>query len=221
MRRDFHEQYDGCEVPEIISEIPSEQEPLTYRDAWLDSSSICILTLDPKRPNLFHQEIREAISYLSSLRCCPDFVAIVKSVLLESLKRLNQLPRTDPFWKNTNLRPTTPKLSSYCSDVLTQHPEDVLALLTQAVLGVAHASVFETQCWVRLFKLQAVGIETVAFAAMLLEVEGAPSATEFAVFLTETNTGDDVNQAILKAIVNGGKFLAGWGRSVAAIASLA
>ena len=71
MRRDFHEQYDGCEVPEIISEIPSEQELLTYRDAWLDGSSICILTLDPKRPNLFHQEIREAISYLSSLRCCP------------------------------------------------------------------------------------------------------------------------------------------------------
>ena len=145
---------------------------------------------------------------------------LVKNTLLESLKRLNQLPRTNPFWKNTNLRPTIPKLGVYCSDVLTQHPDDVLALLTQAVLGVAHAR-FETQCWVRLFKLQAVGTETVAFAAMLVEVEGTPSIAEFAVFLSETNTADDLKQTIRVAIANGGNFLAGWGRSVAAIASLA
>lgn len=208
-------------MPEITREIPSEQELLAYRDAWLDGSSISILTLGPKCANQFHQEIREAISYLSSLRCCPNFVALVKDVLLESLKRLNQLPRTNPFWKNTNLRPTIPKLGSYCSDVLIQHPDDLLALLTQAVLGIAHAGEFETQHWVRLFKLQAVGIETVAFAAMVLEVEGAPSIAEFTMFLTETNTADEVKQIIRAAIVNGGDFFAGWGRSVAATAPLA
>ena len=74
--------------------------------------------------------------YVSQYPGCELFCAKASASIFECLCQLNHLPRTDPFWTNTNRRPTLYKLNDYCRLVLENNPQDTLALWTMAALAV-------------------------------------------------------------------------------------
>ncbi len=48
--------------------------------------------------------------------------------ILNSLYRLNDFPRENKFWHNTNNKPTIYKLDEFCQLKLSENPNDILAL---------------------------------------------------------------------------------------------
>ncbi len=71
---------------------------------------------------------------------CNRLIKKAGESIFASLQRLNQLERTDPFWHDTNRRPTVYKLSQFCDVVLKETPGDVLALWTHLALDVVWGS---------------------------------------------------------------------------------
>ncbi len=55
----------------------------------------------------------EALDILSKLPLCQRFHSTGHGSLLGESQRLNRLPRSDPFWHNTNRRPTLFKLGDF------------------------------------------------------------------------------------------------------------
>ncbi|MEE6261929.1 hypothetical protein [Plantactinospora sonchi] len=68
----------------------------------------------------------------------PDFVARLVRAVETVVRDLDALPRTDPFWANTNGRATWHKVSRYCEERLARDPGDQAArwtLLAQDLEG--------------------------------------------------------------------------------------
>jgi hypothetical protein len=93
-------------VPETKTQLPSDQELRSYLDEWLKTSAVSLLADYPEDRKNYHPEVVEALSYLSSSGSRSKFLTTVNNSIFQSLQRLNQLPRSDPFWYNTNCRPT-------------------------------------------------------------------------------------------------------------------
>jgi hypothetical protein len=206
-------------VPEIKKEVPSDQELAAYLNESLADSSFSLLADYPQRQNHYHPEVVEALSYLSSWKRSSEFLATFKDSIFQSAQRLNKLPRTDPFWHNTNLRPTVFKLTAFCERILSTEPNDTLALLTISAMTIFHTSDFQRGRWTQLHALNAVSPQLIVFAAMLLEVSGADDRNEFSEFINSTGTSAAVTPLLNEIANHGGKLLSDWSLSV--IASLA
>jgi hypothetical protein len=141
-------------VPEIKNEVPSDQELAAYLDESLEGSSFSLLIHYPENQRQYHPEVAEALCYLSSFQQSSELLATFRNSLFQSLLRLNHLPRTDPFWNNTNLRPTLSKLTEFCERVLSAEPNDVLSLLTISVMTVFHTGEFQRGRWAQLNALK-------------------------------------------------------------------
>ena len=203
-------------MPEIKNEVPSDRELAAYLDESLKRSSFSLLIDYPESLKPFGPEFVEAMSYLWSYQHSAEFLATFKNSIFQSLQRLNQLPRTDPFWHNTNLRPTVPKVAEFCEKILFTQPDDVLSLLTISAMTIFHTSEFERGRWKELHALNAVSLEMIVFAAMLLEIAGADDRREFSEFINATDTRAAVMPLIEEVASHGGKLLSEWSRSVMA-----
>lgn len=208
-------------MPEIANEVPSESELRAYLTEWLDGSAgIAMLSTYPTKGNGYHLEVVEGLAYLWAHPLREAFLERSYASLLEALKRLNGLPRDDAFWRNTNCRPTVFKLGEFGDSVLREAPDDELTLLTRAFLDVAFVGEFHPDLWAHLYRLDAVGLRFVAYAAMLLEIAGAPDADGFAAFAQATESVQEVIVIVREVETDAGKILAEWARRVlAAIAS--
>ena len=201
-------------MPEIRSEIPTDKELATYLDESLESSSISLLSDYPDNQRHYHPELVEALAYLSSRRISAEFLSGLKNSMLLSLQRLNQVPRTDPFWKNTNLRPTVFKLTEFCERKLDGDPDDVPSLLTITAMIIFHTGEFQRGRWTELLSLETVSPEWIVFAAMLLEVCGADDSSEFAEFVNSSGMRATITSLLLEIGKNGGGFLSRWSHNV-------
>jgi hypothetical protein len=197
-------------VPEIKNEIPSDVELRAYLDESQEGWSFSMLLQFPKHQVHYRPEVVEALGFLKSHSICNYFLDSAYNTLYEALKRLNRLSRDDPFWKNTNRRPTIFKLTEYSDRVLSASPNDSLSILTRATLDVAFVGEFHPDTWTTLFRLNVVDLEFVMFAAMLLEISGAPDADGFASFIVETATPTKARQLLWGIAIDGGKILADW-----------
>jgi hypothetical protein len=71
------------------------------------------------------QYIARNIGYVRDQPCRdPEFRLRLYESLVAGLIRLNNLPPDDPFWVNTNGRPTVFKLPEYFARVFSESPED-------------------------------------------------------------------------------------------------
>jgi len=71
------------------------------------------------------QYIARNLDYVRDSTCRdPEFRLRLYESLVAGLIQLNTLPPDDPFWVNTNRRPTVYKLSDYFAGVLSESPED-------------------------------------------------------------------------------------------------
>lgn len=179
-----------------------------------------MLSTYPTKGNSYHPEVVEGLAYLWAHPLRKAFLERSFASLLDALRRLNGLPRDDPFWRNTNRRPTVFKLAEFGNRVLLKAPDDELTLLTRAFLDVASIGEFHPDLWVHLYRIEAVDVRFVAYAAMLLEITGAPDADEFAAFAQGTENVQEVIAILRDVQAEAGKILAEWARRVLAAIEL-
>jgi hypothetical protein len=100
-------------MPEIRNEFPTDDELREY-----------LLASFPALGNDFSYQVPEYVTrnsrYAAELLLLPsvgfgEFWHRAAQAVFRSLQRLNELPRDDSFWNNTNRRPTLFKLHDYCA----------------------------------------------------------------------------------------------------------
>jgi hypothetical protein len=85
----------------------------------------------------------------------PGFLDKLRRALVGALIRLDALPRTHSFWKDTNKRPTLGKLQDFSLLLLKLDPGDTTALWTLVALGLYGGWKHIGQAWLE--RLQALG----------------------------------------------------------------
>ena len=130
--------------------------------------------------------------------------------MVASMRRLNSLPRTDPFWHNTNLRPTMFKLWEFCSLVLSKEPDDLPSLWSLAVLHTLERGYFEVPIWTRLAAVEAAWFA----AALLMGATFEGTAERFVLFVRATGQEDPVMRILDRDRGFGGPWMAEWGGNV-------
>jgi len=111
-------------MPELKNETPTDSE---LREYFLEHFSSTVEGEMYAPPNRGVPELTAG---------CNRLIKKAGESIFASLQRLNQLERTDPFWRGTNRRPTVYKLIEFCDVVLKENAGDVLALWTQLALEV-------------------------------------------------------------------------------------
>ena len=164
-------------MPELLHEIPSDQELQAYCDEHFQKS-VLFLT----RGSL----PGAAIASLGALGC-DEFGRFAMSSIFKSLRRLNQLPRTDPLWANTNNRPTIYKVSEFCEQILARDPDDFLSLWTLGCMDVWFGGN--------------------RFGQRYQIPSGIDTARQFAEFLLESNAVADASSTLAKFREQGGAFV--------------
>ena len=146
-------------MPELKNEIPTEQELYHYfMEHW---SPLTEPVVQVEGDNLSE-------AYRLG---CDRLLRRVGECIFESLQRLNQLPRTDLFWRNTNKRPTIFKLSEFGKNELERNAGDRRALWLLASLDVFHgATNFGREHWKKLRELGDFDVSWAVLAGLWSEV---------------------------------------------------
>ena len=150
-------------------------------------------------------------AYASEYPGCESFCKKAIASIFESLCQLNRLARSDPFWTDTNRRPTLHTLDSYCGLMLQANPQDVLALWTMAALDVSRgADGFGYRHWKALYDLGHLDVAWPICAALL---QGGPAGISDTALATLLWTIDAVEAArpLLQAHAgSAGPHTSGW-----------
>jgi hypothetical protein len=135
--------------------------------------------------------------------------------ILSSLRRLNELPRTDPFWENTNRRPTVYKLHDFCNRLLRDNPQDVLALWTIASLNLLWGvDELSQDQWKRLHDIGNFDVSWVVHAGLFSYLNAGIEADDLAKLLIDMN-GVEESKPLLHAFSKSeADLVADWGKKV-------
>src|SRR6266511_3203558 len=99
-----------------------------------------------------------------------ELYARMQGAIVDGLRRLDALPRSDPFWRDSNGRATHFKLRDYCNRMIASDPRDARALWTMIGLDILHGvNPLATGYWKRLRDLGAFKIEWLVRMAWWLE----------------------------------------------------
>jgi hypothetical protein len=129
-----------------------------------------------------------------------DVFSRMEPAILETLHRLDTLPRDHPFWRNTNKRPTIYKLRDFCEMVLRENPADEGALWCQAALSVSGCdNLFGFQFWKLLHGLGKLQVRWPIEAACLVQLmSGVPTIEPLVVLLWELELQEEGRAALLE-----------------------
>ncbi len=157
----------------------------TPTDAELRDYLLATVRMSPLAWNFADSEFKEDKldrGYVRTLRAFAAsaggaaFVARLVDTLHEALRRLNAIPRDDPFWSSRNKRPTLYKLRDLNAQILKKEPGDALALWTQAALYLLHGSTnFGHKQWRRLHHEGAFDVSWPIMAALVTELNAEPT----------------------------------------------
>jgi len=207
-------------MPEIKYEHPSDNELSEYLQESVRGSSFCLAAATPDGlERMFGPNEREAVRTFLSIMGL-DFLESSIRMIFQSLQRLNGLSRADPFWLNTNCRPTIPKLGLYCDRLLKQNPDDTTALWTLAALGVWYPqNDFGLPHWKRLLATGAIAIDTLICASLTAQLNGTPTAEELGTFIKDVDQQAAAMPILRRLSQTGGKVLPDWSQAVMSFAN--
>src|SRR4051794_4919137 len=137
-------------MQERLSETPSDAE---LREYLLENVRMSALAWSLPDSQFDYATVH--VWYAATLRAArsagaDEFIGRVVEALYDGLRRLNGVPRDDPFWESGNRRPTLFKLRDYVYRVTGKNPDDVEALWVQASLYLLHGSTnFGAKQWRR------------------------------------------------------------------------
>jgi hypothetical protein len=87
-------------------------------------------------PYLLRKLAGHTCSAFSALHLVQPFAGRLREALLDGLRRLDALPRTDPFWDGTNRRPTVYKLRELAERTLERGPKEAWACWAYAAISL-------------------------------------------------------------------------------------
>jgi hypothetical protein len=95
-----------------------------------------------------------------------NFSGRIRAAIYDGFRRLDSLPRDDPFWQGTNRRPTLSKLPDFCAKLLERDPGDARALWTMAADELITWVGFNPNTWRRLIALEGLDASWPIYAAL-------------------------------------------------------
>jgi hypothetical protein len=98
-----------------------------------------------------------------------QFIQSMQEYFREAVRRLDALPRDDPYWDRTNRRPTQLKLPSFCARASREDPDHIPALWMMAAVEVINGWSFVPHTWIRLQEATQVDLGWPIYAALLGE----------------------------------------------------
>lgn len=140
-------------MPEIRNEVPSDDELREYFELSAKENLLHLLVAEESTCAAVIGARHAAAATTVRTIAGDEFYRRAYYSVLANLRRLNQLPRTHPFWTNTNLRPTYPKLAEYCEMLLAADPVDEIALWFLGTHEAHAGDRFGQDYWLRLHRL--------------------------------------------------------------------
>jgi len=198
-------------VPELRDEVPSDEALQAYCEEHLRNSIFSLIA--SSRLELERTYAADIVLAIETLHTVGGerFCELAMSSILDSLRRLNRLPRTDPFWVNTNKRPTIYKLPDFCKGILIDEPHDVLSLWTLGSITVwSYSNQFGQHYWERLYRLGQVELTSALTAALLIQITSNDTAQQFAEFLQESDAIVEGSSHLTRLREHGAAFLCTW-----------
>jgi hypothetical protein len=128
---------------------------------------------------------------------CRNLYAKLYDSILNSLYRLNEFPREDKFWFNTNNKPTIYKLTEFCRLRLKKNSEDTLALWTLLALAIQNGAVEDLWSVIieKLIKYKELDSNTLIDIYLTGDITYSGEGKHSAKLLTDLNL---INQSIPK-----------------------
>jgi hypothetical protein len=119
-----------------------------------------------------------------SLGVPDDFLHTLIERFVEGFRRLDGLPRDDPFWQGSNRRPTRYKMGDYCRKLAEEDPDDEQPPFMQAAAQVLVGHYFDPTTWRRLISCGRAGASWAVYAALIgVHFGGYDTAPEVMRFL--------------------------------------
>ena len=203
---------------ELEHEFPSDDELRRHLAEHLKSSPLCWTAQRVEghecRALVGIPELEGALADLHTLGVDRFIVRATESIL-SSLRRLNNLPRSDPFWLNTNNRPTIFKLCEFCKRILRTDPGDKLALWTLGSLQVFFGSDdFGQHYWKDLYAAGDFDMCLAVFASLLSELNVGAMEKALSKLLTETDSIKEVTPLLERLRGSSSRRIAEWAEAL-------
>jgi hypothetical protein len=186
-------------MPELSCENPSQEELQSYlNEHW--------------------QETEKTINYFFDHFGVDTHESYTKyhDVILHSLYRLNDIPRDNKFWHNTNNKPTIYKLNEFCRLKLAENADDVLFLWTIIALAIKYGHI-EEDFSKNLRKLAALGeLKTNILIEMYLteDIIYDGNGEALAEWLNEFRWQNEAKQMLNGFIKSENDFVSSWAKVV-------
>jgi hypothetical protein len=162
----------------------------------------------------FAPEVAQAFASLTRLDG-REFSSRVFDAILAGLERMNSLVRTDPFWTNTNRRPTIYKLAEFCHIELIRSPNDPNILFAEAVLAVWFGrNDFGQEAWYALSRLPGFDLRWPIYAAVTTHLSANSTEDQLAEFLSEPNVKLAAIPVLRRFECEAGGLVVLWARTV-------
>ncbi len=127
-------------------------DPINLSD-FLSSVDDPRLRPDPYALTVLSREIEEFTRLAEDAQINANFTRRIRSAVCCGLRRLDCLPRDDPFWEGTNRRPTFFKLPRFCAKLLEMDHRDSCALWTRAACDLLSWQNSDPKLWRQLVEV--------------------------------------------------------------------
>jgi hypothetical protein len=185
-----HSKSGSFAMPELLHEVPSDEELRAYWNEHLDTSVFNITRVPEEELSRTYSSADSLLDAIVSLRRLGtgQFCQLAADSMFQSLRRLNLLAKPDPLWNNTNNRPTIYKLPAFCNRILDADPDDRLARWTLGSMAVwSYANHFGQDHWKPLYALGEFDIAYAVHAALLIQITATDTAEQLAELLRQSD----------------------------------
>jgi hypothetical protein len=150
-----------------------------------------------------------------SIDLSEEFVEAMTDHFVEGFRRLDAIPREDPFWDGTNRRPTSNKMYSYCEKALRDNPDDIQALWIRVATQVVHGMAFSPSTWESLNSADRLDATWIVHAALYAEIQGGyDTVPELLKLLRKTGLHGRVLRHLKEMVLTMDGYIAKWARRV-------
>ena len=145
-----------------------------------------------------------------------DFIRRIRQAILDGFRRLDALPRDDPFWEGTNRRPTLVKFPRFCTKLLEDDPRDYGALWTLAADAIVSYQGVNPRFWLSFIPAGGLDPCWPIYAAVYVPNFEIDRVKEFVSVLDEAGLRDAAQPILGQLALSGCSFVREWATSVSA-----
>lgn len=170
---------------------------------------------DPVVVSALVASIRSIRKEAQALGIADAFLDRITDDLIVCFRKLDTLPRDDPFWEGTNRRPTENKLGSFSKEAIGRSPEDPLAYRMRAAVQVLVGNYFDPEIWMWLCSRERVDVSWPVYAGLIGVVGGYDTAPEVVRFLRQAGLCDEARTTLNDLMRSSHTWVGDWAKQVA------